>query len=170
MKNTSPPPDNLETMAEAYQELLAKALQKARQTGTRLYHVLSDMRHDIVAMGKIGDHEVVQLEQYVKRDLQDAAHYLADTGKELTDWLGFDATLVERTFWDMFSEAANKTTTELLQIRIQAAAAGYHTGELAGLGTLVCDQCGEQLHFHKPGHIPPCPRCRNTHFKRQTMT
>ena len=23
------------------------------------------------------------------------------------------------------------------------------------------------LHFHNPGHIPPCPKCNNTHFHRQ---
>ncbi len=41
-----------------------------------------------------------------------------------------------------------------------------HTGEIIGAGTLVCDQCGEKLHFHKAGKIPPCPKCHGTTFHR----
>jgi len=169
MKNIPPSDEDLETLGEAYKELLEKALRKARQTGTLLHHAISDLRSDVTAMGKIGENEVVQVEQYLKRDLTNAAQYLGKTGKELTDWLGFDATLVEQAFWRMFSDGANKTTAELLKIKIQADAAGYHTGELAGLGTLVCDHCGKTLHFHKPGHIPPCPNCTGTHFRRQSF-
>ena len=41
-----------------------------------------------------------------------------------------------------------------------------HTGEVTGAGTLVCDKCGEKLHFHKAGKIPPCPKCHATQFHR----
>lgn len=69
----------------------------------------------------------------------------------------------------MFSVAAEKTATELMLLKLQAESAGYHTGELTGLGTLVCDQCGDKLHFQKPGHGPPCPKCSSTHFHRQHL-
>ena len=42
----------------------------------------------------------------------------------------------------------------------------YHTGEVTGPGTLVCAECGKELHFHKAGHIPPCPGCRGTRYRR----
>ena len=169
MKKTAPSPEDLETLAEAYQELLAKALQKARQTGTHIHHAISEIRSDIVAMGKIGEGETIQLEKYLQRDLTDAAHYVKETGREIADWIGFDVTLVEKAFWHMFTEAADKTTLELVKLKIQADAAGYHTGELTGLGTLVCNQCGRALHFHKPNRIPPCPKCQGTHFHRQSF-
>ncbi len=169
MKDLPPAPEDRETLGEAYRELLGKALQKARHTGALLHHVISETRDELVAMGQVGEREIVQLEQYLKRDLTDAAHYLGRTGRELADWLGFDAALTEEAFLNMFSEAANKTTAELLQLKIQADAAGYHTGEMTGLGTLVCDHCNGSLSFYKPGHIPPCPSCHNTRFHRQSM-
>jgi hypothetical protein len=42
----------------------------------------------------------------------------------------------------------------------------YRTGEITGPGTLVCDNCEERLHFHKAGHIPPCPKCHGVIYHR----
>jgi len=33
-------------------------------------------------------------------------------------------------------------------------------------GTFECLNCGERVHLHKAGHIPPCPKCHHTEFKR----
>jgi Zn finger protein HypA/HybF involved in hydrogenase expression len=52
-------------------------------------------------------------------------------------------------------------------LKMQAELAEYHSGEIIGLGTLACDKCGEKLHFHNPGRIPPCPKCHGTHFHRE---
>ncbi|MHB9100997.1 MAG: zinc ribbon-containing protein [Sulfuricella sp.] len=169
MKGLPPSHDPMETLGEAYEVLLGKALQKAHQSGAALHHVIGEVRGDTPALNKLKEEDVVKLEGYVKRDLIDAARYRDKTGKALQDWLGFDLTLIKHEFLEMFSAAADKTTTELLLLKMQAENAEYHTGELTGLGTLVCDQCGEKLHFHKPGHIPPCPKCNSTHFHRQNF-
>lgn len=169
MKKPLPPHSPIESMGEAYELLLEKAQQKAQQSGAIVHHVVEEIRGDIVALTKFSEDEVVKLEAFVKRDLTDAAEYLDKTGKELKEWAGFDATLVKREFWERFSAAADQTTKELYRLKRQAESAEYHTGELTGLGTLVCDQCGEKMHFHKPGHIPPCPKCDSTHFHRQNF-
>jgi rubrerythrin len=130
---------------------------------------MDEIRGDMVALNRFSDDEVDKLEKSVKRDLVDAAQYLDETGKELKEWLGFDVALIKSDFWEIFSRAADQTTTALRRLQLQAEIAEYHTGELTGLGTLVCDQCGEKLHFHKPGHIPPCPKCNSTHFHRQNI-
>ncbi|MHB1620235.1 MAG: zinc ribbon-containing protein [Sulfuricella sp.] len=169
MKDLPPPHDPIEAMGEAYELLLEKALQKAHQSGAALHHVIGEIRGDTPALNKLKEEDVVKLEGYVKRDLIDAARYQDKTGKALQDWLGFDLALIKHEFLEMFSAAADKTTTELLLLKLQAENAEYHTGEITGLGTLVCDQCGEKLLFHKPGHIPPCPKCNSTHFHRQNF-
>lgn len=169
MKDLLPPHDPVEAMGEAYELLLEKALQKAHQSGAVVHDMMDVVRRDIVALNKFDDGEIVKLEHYVKRDLINAAWYLDTTGKALKDWLGFDVALIKHEFWARFSEAADQTTVALSQLKLLAANAEYHSGELIGLGTLVCDQCGQKLHFHKPGHIPPCPKCTSTHFHRQNF-
>ncbi|HEY8118592.1 MAG TPA: zinc ribbon-containing protein [Methylophilaceae bacterium] len=166
--NTTPPKHELsKKLSEAYEALLANALQKAQQSGAVLHHIIDEVRDDISALNTFSQDEAALLREYVKRDLTDAANYIDSTGKELKDWLGFDLTLIETGLWNKFSAAADKTALELLQIQQQALNIGYSTGELAGIGTLLCDQCATPIHFHKPGHIPPCPKCHHTHFHRQ---
>lgn len=167
MKDLPPPHDPTGALDEAYGVLLEKALRKAHHSGATLHQTIGEIRGDTPALLKLKEEDAVKLGGYVKRDLIDAARYQDQTGKALQDWLGFDLALIKHDFLEMFSAAADKTTTELLLLKLQAENAEYHTGELTGLGTLVCDQCGGKLHFHKPGHIPPCPKCNSTNFHRQ---
>ncbi len=169
MKKSIPPRDPVESIGEAYESLLESAMQKAHQSGAAVHHVIDEIRDNIEDVTQSSEDEVAKLKAYVKRDLIDAAQYRDKTGKELEFWLGFDVALMKREFWELFSEAADQTTTALYELKQQAASAEYHSGELTGLGTLVCDQCGEKLHFHKPGHIPPCPKCKSSHFHRQNL-
>jgi predicted Zn-ribbon and HTH transcriptional regulator len=169
MKKLLPPHDPVEAMGEAYELLLENALKKAHQSGAAVHQMIAAVRGDIVALSKFGDDEAAKLEEYVKRDMIDAARYLDKTGKDLEGWLGYDVALIKREFRELFSEAADQTTIELNQLKQQAENAGYHSGELVGLGTLVCDQCGEKLRFYKPSHIPACPKCNSTHFHRQNF-
>ncbi|QKE39499.1 zinc ribbon-containing protein [Ferrovum myxofaciens] len=169
MKALTPSHDPVETLDKAYEVLLERALWKAHKSGVALHHTIGEIRDDTLPLIKLNEEDVVKLESYVKRDLIDAARYRDKTGKALQDWLGFELALITHEFWEIFSAAADKTTTELSLLKLQAEIAEYHTGELTGLGTLVCDQCAEKLHFHKPGHIPPCPKCSSTHFHRQNF-
>lgn len=170
VKSSSPLHHISEKLSQAYQHVLAHALHTVQQGGGVLHQVLDEvkdeLREDATALADLSRDEVALLQAYIKRDLVDAATYLDTTGKELKDWLGFDLALIESRLFSQFAQAADQTALALIEIKQQAALAPYSTGELAGIGTLVCDQCGHALHFHKPGHIPPCAKCHGTHFHR----
>ena len=66
-------------------------------------------------------------------------------------------------------KVADQTSQALRGFAEQAREASvYHTGEITAPGVLACTACGETLHFHKTGHIPPCPKCQATTFRRKT--
>jgi hypothetical protein len=169
MNDLLPPHDPIEAIGEAYELLLESALQKAHQSGVFVHHMIDESRSDIVAMNKFDDNEIIKLEGYLKRDLIDAARYLDKTGKDLKFWLDFDVDLIKRELWERFSDAADQTTKANIQLNEQAANGEYHSGEVVGLGMLVCSQCGEKLHFNKPSRIPRCIKCHNTHFHRHNF-
>ncbi|MEJ2362082.1 MAG: zinc ribbon-containing protein [Gammaproteobacteria bacterium] len=164
--------DPIEALGEAYETLLEKSLEEARtakaKTGPALHKFIDEIAEKSSDINELAGEKTIKIGQYLKRDLIAAASYLDKTGNALKDWLGFDLALLEDRLRDDFSKAADQTTIELLKLKQQAAAAPYHTGEISGPGTLICDSCGEVLHFHKAGHIPPCPKCQATTFHRQS--
>jgi hypothetical protein len=162
--------DKNNALGKTYELLLKKAIEEIRQaedkSGPALHHLIDKISSELNGVEYLSDTELQQLTSGLKRDLVDAADHIAGPGKDFKSWLSFDMELIEDTLLGLFMDAADKTTVELAELKAEAMAAGYQTGEVIGFGTLICDECGETLHFHKPGHIPPCPKCKATHFHR----
>lgn len=143
----------LDTAEQQALPVLQKNIEKATQQAIELKEVTQE--------------EAEKLSYYIRRDLQDAAEYLEQTGDELSTWLSFDLELVEDRLLEVFSKVADKTRLELAQLEAQAKRSEeYHTGEITGIGTLVCRSCDTFVHFKKTGRIPPCPKCHQTVFVR----
>lgn len=172
MSELKPPHDPIEAMGEAYELMLERTAEKLHtleeKTGPEVRRLIDEAREKAVELGELSREEADKIADYLWRDLRDAAHYLNETGEEFKNWLGFETALIEDSLMNLFKQAADKTTLELIEMKEAAEAADtYHTGEITGPGTLVCTQCGEKLHFKKPGHIPPCPKCHATEFVRE---
>lgn len=43
---------------------------------------------------------------------------------------------------------------------------GYRAGEMTSAGAFECVACGQIVTLETPAHLPPCPRCRKTEFRR----
>jgi polyhydroxyalkanoate synthesis regulator phasin len=164
MSTTHTSEDKIKYLATAYENLLEKALH---QTVSNIHHSIDSVQDDLTAMGKLTTEEAKHLKHAVKRDLSHAAHHMQASKQDLKSWLGFDLELIKVELWQKFIEATDKTTLELIKIKNIAADAQYHTGEMIGLGTLVCDHCQTNVHFRQPSHIPPCSKCHGTEFHRQ---
>ena len=146
-------------LKSAWQEAEGKALPSLKQAIETAEQKASDL-------GELSREEIQRLSDYLKRDIHEAADAMADNSKQLADWLEFDAELAESTLTGWVAQVADPTTVELELWREQARLGEWHTGEITGPGVLTCQSCGEQLHFKKSGHIPPCPKCHATSFKR----
>lgn len=158
-------------LADAYYRMLGRmktALEQAEhEAGPVLNRAVDRAQETATELGELTREEAERIGGYLKRDLDDAARFLADSGSELADWLKFDLKLVEKGLADMFSQAVDYTRLEYGKLAERADALGeWHSGEITGIGTLECKACGEKLHFHHISHIPPCPKCRGSHFRR----
>ena len=161
--------DPIEAVGEAYELLLEQAIKEAHKlgdkTGPALHRIIDEVRTDSKILQKFSQEQIEDVAKYLKRDLIDAAYYIKETKEDFKTWFGFDVGLIEDRLKDLFTQAADRTTVELLKLKAEASHE-YRTGEITGPGTLLCKECGEKLHFHKPGHIPPCPKCHGTTFGR----
>ena len=157
--------DGYDVMLERVNDVMKDAEHK---TSNRFREGMEHAREKAIELDELSREEAEKIGSYLERDLKDAARFLSDTGDEFKQWFKFDLELVESRMFEAFASVADKTRVELEQWSEWAREASrYTTGEVTGAGTLVCEACGKELHFHKAGHIPPCPACGKTHFCRE---
>jgi predicted RNA-binding Zn-ribbon protein involved in translation (DUF1610 family) len=154
-------------LIEAYNRMLERTRAGMGEAGKGMQHALDAAMEKASELGELSREEAEKVSEYVKRDLQDAAEFISESGDELRDWLRFDMAVVENSLLDLFSDMVDHTRDALTRLELRANALGeWHTGEITSIGTLQCKGCGEKLHFHHTGHIPPCPKCHGTAFRR----
>jgi hypothetical protein len=163
--------DPLDSLGAAYEtmyEHVADNFHKAKdKTGPLLVKLIHEAKQKAEEIDDLTEEDAEKLTIWLKRDLDDVISYLSETEYALKDWLGFETSLLKNAMIHALLETADKTTVALLRMKENAHEPyDYHTGEVSGFGTLICDECGEKLHFHKAGKIPPCPQCHKTSFHR----
>lgn len=163
--------DPFDALSDAYEtmyEHIASNLHKIKEKSSPVLHDLAEeAKEKIRDIEEVTEEDIDKLGQWLKRDLDEAATFVSETEYAFKDWIGFESSLIKSTFIDMMLDTADKTTLALLRMKKNALKPyTYTTGEVAGFGTLICDECGEKLHFHKASKIPPCPKCHHTSFHR----
>lgn len=164
-------PDLRHKLEEAYEHMLDVAkefvVNTRESSGPVIQEALKEAREKASEISELTAEEIDKLSSYIEKDLTEAADFMQQQEKELSDWLRLDILLIEKFLLEKFSSLADRTRIELAQLSINADVYGeWHTGEILSMGVLRCEACGEELHFEKPGHIPPCPKCHATKFKR----
>lgn len=160
--------DRLGATYESMYEHVAQNIHKLKdQSGTLLHDLVDEARDKMDKLEEVAEEDIDKASKWLKRDLDDVVEYLSETDYALKDWLGFESALIKNEMIRMLLESADKTTLEWLRMKENAhEPSTYNTGEIVGPGTLICDECGEKLHFHDTSHIPPCPKCNKTAFHR----
>ncbi len=163
--------DPIELMGKAYEKMYESAVENLHNIGDKtapvLHKLVDETKDTIEDLEELSKEEAEKLADYLKRELPELVNTLTEQGKELKDWLGFETNKLETRMLDSLMSLPPSTATALMKIRDTAwKASVYRTGEIVGPGTLVCDQCGEKLHFVKTEKIPPCPKCDQTRYHR----
>jgi hypothetical protein len=157
-----------EKLVQAYNVMMLRVSEglanATHAAGPKLRHAIEAAEEKAVELGELTREEALRIGDYLRRDLQDAGDHLAGGEDEnLGEWLRFDIGLIEAELLDKLLSVADQAKLDMLNFEEQLVEAStYHSGEITGPGTLVCEACGELLHFHASGHIPPCPKCRWT--------
>ena len=172
MTEQNHPHSTSEKLIDAYNDMMERVKTSIemieKDAAPRLHEAIDKAQDLAMELGELTREEAEKIGDYLKRDIEDAADYLTGPeGEELRDWLRFDLHQVEEKVLESFLSVADQTKLDLMRLEQQAAEAStYHSGEITGIGTLACAECGKQIHFHKAGHIPPCSSCNHAVFTR----
>jgi len=163
-------------LARAYDRMMERVklrLEELEQAEKAAFPLLNaSIEHaaeKAVALGELTREEARLLGGYLKRDLEDAGHHLATTGRDLRDWLRFDLELIEERLLEFFQRGVDQSRLDLSAFETppdDVEPEWYRGGEVIGLGTLRCQQCGQRVVFHSPALIKPCSACGGTVFAR----
>jgi predicted nucleic acid-binding Zn-ribbon protein len=164
-------PSPAERLAAAYNRMMERVRELMEDTEDKAIPTLEEgirqAADKAVELGEITREEAEKIGGWIRRDMEEATHYLADGGREFADWLKFDIGQVEARLLDVLLSVADKTKLQLAAFeRAMEAHHVYKSGEITGAGVLECQECGESLHFYATSIIPPCPKCGGTKFRR----
>ncbi|KAA3629864.1 MAG: hypothetical protein DWQ09_05540 [Proteobacteria bacterium] len=153
-------------LVEAYDRMMQRTQEFVEKS---IQEPVNKAVETAIELGELTRDEAERVAMYLKRDMQETAQHLSESGRELRDWFRFDLQQIEDRMLESFSKLVDYSRIELARmsgkLKIDAT---RHTGEVTGIGTLACVGCGTLLHFHETGRIPPCPKCHGTTFKRAT--
>jgi len=155
MTKQNHPHSTTEKLTTAYNDMMERVKtgieMVENDVAPRLHSAIDKAQGLAMELGELTHEEAEKIGTYLKRDIEDAAEFLTGPkGQELHDWLRFDLQQVESQIFASFLSVADQTKLDLMKLEEQAARTSiYHSGEITGIGTLACSECGKQIHFHK---------------------
>ncbi len=165
---TSPATDKL---VHAYNRMMERVRHALEETESRaaptIRHSVEKARKTAVELEELTHDEADKVAYYLKRDVHDAGKHLAESSRELGDWLRFDIDRIEDRLLEIFARVADRTRIEWVELQQELERdPPYQSGEVTGPGTLYCSACNEALHFHQTARIPACPQCGGGTLRR----
>jgi site-specific recombinase XerD len=159
---------NKNKLVSAYLDLMNHLYETMDDTLHSFAEALEISKEKTAKSSDLTSAELDKVSQFVKRDIEHAAHGLStDEDKDsLSEWFKFDIELIENFALDAFLSIADKTRLELAKLEELAKAHTYHSGDITVPGTFICDDCGKEIAFKTPSEIPECPQCQGTTFIR----
>ncbi len=149
-----------EAMLEEAKEALQhspEAFKEWVETSEKVVQAASDMTKDELAL----------INQYLKRDLKEFGRQ-ADNHYPLQS-SPFYQTIVN-TVWQSLADITDKTQLEWQEVFNDLEHQGiYNTGEIVGLGILVCEKCHHQEIYHHPQKVALCSKCSHDQFTRKAF-
>lgn len=152
---------------KAYDELMGHLYEIMDDGIHTLAHGIEIAKEKTSKLGGLTQEEIHKIADFVKRDVEGAAHSLnSEKQEDLSEWLKFDVDLIENFAIDAFMSVADKTSVELAELKRHAEQNIYYSGEITGPGTFKCNACEKTIAFKSTSEIPACPACGALSFAR----
>lgn len=157
----------MDKVALHYQQLLSTLSQRLEQGERNIDELVEDARQRLLATGELTPVEVDHVTRAVRRDLEEFARsYHEDLADDNDDSVFLR--VIKESLWQNLADITDKTQLEWKEVFKDVNHHGvYHSGEVVGLGNLVCERCHHSIAFYTPETLPLCPECGHDQFHRQ---
>ena len=149
-------------LASKFNELYLEGKERGRES---MSAALDKAHQQLTALGEFSSTQGEELKRYLARDLDLTianAQKLGDEAKERLNPSRLGAGAISS-----LVSVLELTGNALHSLSVKAnESLTYKTGEITSAGTLTCQACGQKVHIKSTGHVPPCPKCNGTQFKK----
>ncbi len=140
---------------DAGQEKSTEAMEKA----------MEGAREQFANAGEFSAEQGEAFKKFMRRDLDQTAQDMRALGQEAKERLN-PARLGAGALSSM-ARLLEVTGSALKNLSRKAEEAlRFNTGEITAAGTLTCTKCGQTVQLKRSAHIPPCPSCHGTEFRK----
>ncbi|PWC15182.1 zinc ribbon-containing protein [Brenneria roseae subsp. americana] len=153
-------------VARYYRELMASVTARLNNGERDIDELVQSARKTLQESSELTQKEIEQVIQAVQRDLGEFALSYSESQEEFADSVFMR--VIKESLWQELVDITDKTQLEWHQIFKDVNNHGvYHSGEVVGLGNLVCEKCHHHIAFYTPEILPLCPKCSHDLFHRQ---
>lgn len=155
-------------VAHYYRELVASLSEKLRSGERDIDALVARAREEAKQRGELTDAEQDTLFRAVRRDLEEFALSYQESQAELQDSVFMR--VIKESIWQQLADITDKTQLEWREVFQDLNHHGvYHSGEVVGLGNLVCEKCHFHIAMYSPEVLPRCPKCGHDSFQRKAF-
>lgn len=152
-----------------YKRIVERVTNALAATPNELAHWSDITGRYINAATDMTKDELALIEAYLKRDMQSFSEHYLHQQKPEVDSEAFRRVIAD-TIWEKLADITDKTQLEWTEVMRDIEHHGvYHSGEVIGLGVLVCEKCGKQTAHYHVAVLTPCIQCGNNTFSRQAF-
>ncbi|WP_410706051.1 zinc ribbon-containing protein [Citrobacter amalonaticus] len=153
-------------VAQYYRELVASLSERLRNGERDIDALVEQARQRVLQAGELTRTEVDELIRAVRRDLEEFALSYEESLEEESDSVFMR--VIKESLWQELADITDKTQLEWREVFQDLSHHGvYHSGEVVGLGNLVCEKCHFHLAVYTPDVLSLCPKCGHDQFQRR---
>ncbi|MEI7348642.1 zinc ribbon-containing protein [Pectobacterium parmentieri] len=153
-------------LARYYRELMASVTARLNNGERDFDSLVQSARKTLQEGSELTQKEIEQVIQAVQRDLEEFGRSYSESQDEFTDSVFMR--VIKESLWQELADITDKTQLEWRELFKDVNRHGvYHSGEVVGLGNLVCENCHHHIAFYTPEILPLCPKCSHDLFHRQ---
>ncbi|CAM2905920.1 zinc ribbon-containing protein [Vibrio rarus] len=147
-----------------YEELLTDVVETLKHSPDEINHVIANSEKVVEAANDMTKDELALISAYVKSDLQEFASSFEESKS------GPFYLMIANTVWQSLLDITDKTKLEWVEFFKELDHQGvYQTGELIGLGVLICEKCGHRTQYNHVTEIHSCTQCGHNEFTRKAL-
>jgi len=156
----------MNNVTQEYRTTLATLTQRLEQGDRDVDALVDEAESQLTAKQTLTPAEVNAVMSAVRRDLQEFALSYQESSTGVEDSVFFR--VIRESIWKELADITDKSQLEWREVFQDLRHHGvYQSGEVVGLGNLVCEKCGFTRAIYTPESLTRCPECGHDQFQRQ---